>query len=41
MPFLTSCIFHDVAKQLGEIIKLRVDNAKDPLLDIVVVLESN
>jgi hypothetical protein len=41
MPLLTSCIFHDAAKQLGEIIKLHLDNAKDPLLDTIGILESN
>jgi hypothetical protein len=33
--------FRDAAEQLGEIIKLRLDNTKDPLLDTVGVLESN
>jgi hypothetical protein len=32
---------HDGAEQLGEIIKLLLGNAKDPLLDTVGVLESN
>jgi hypothetical protein len=36
-----NCEFHDAAEQLGEIIKLRLDSAKDPLLDTVCVLESN
>jgi hypothetical protein len=33
--------FHDVAEQLGEVIKLRLGNTKDPLLDTIGVLESN
>jgi hypothetical protein len=33
--------FRDVAEQLGEIIKLCLDNAKDPLLNTVGVLKSN
>jgi hypothetical protein len=41
MHFFTSCVFHDTAEQLGEIIKLRLDSAKDPLLDTIGVLESN
>jgi hypothetical protein len=41
MPVLTSCVLRDVAEQLGEIIKLHLDSAKDPLLDTVGVLESN
>jgi hypothetical protein len=41
MPLLTSCVFRDAAEQLGEIIKLCLDSAKDPLLDTVGVLESN
>jgi hypothetical protein len=36
-----NCEFHDATKQLGEIIKLHLDSAKDPLLDTVDVLESN
>jgi hypothetical protein len=39
-PWLT-CIFCDAAEQLGEIIKLRLDSAKDPLLDTVDILELN
>jgi hypothetical protein len=39
-PWLT-CIFCDAAKQLGGIIKLHLDSAKDPLLDTVDILESN
>jgi hypothetical protein len=39
--FFTSCVLRDAAEQLGEIIKLCMDSAKDPLLDIVGVLESN
>jgi hypothetical protein len=39
--FLLTCDFRDPAEQLGEIIKLHLDSAKDPLLDIVSVLESN
>jgi hypothetical protein len=39
--FFTSCVFRDAAEQLGEIIKLCLDSAKDPLLDTVGVLESN
>jgi hypothetical protein len=33
--------FCDAVEQLGEIIKLRLDNTKDPLLYTVGVLESN
>jgi hypothetical protein len=33
--------FHNAVEQLGEIIKLCLDCAKDPLLDTVGVLESN
>jgi hypothetical protein len=39
--FLTNCVSHDAVEQLGEIIKLRLDSTKDPLLDTVGVLESN
>jgi hypothetical protein len=39
--FLTSCALCDTAEQLGEIMKLSLDNPKDPLLDTVGVLESN
>jgi hypothetical protein len=41
MRFLLVCAFRDAAEQLGEIIKLHLDNTKDPLLDTVGVLESN
>jgi hypothetical protein len=41
MPLLTSCVLHDAAEQLGEIIKLLLDSMKDPLLDTVGILESN
>jgi hypothetical protein len=46
-PYLSTCtfllvvFFCDAAEQLGEIIKLRLDSAKDLLLDNVGVLESN
>jgi hypothetical protein len=33
--------FRDVAEQLGEVMKLRLECTKDPLLDSVDVLESN
>jgi Flp pilus assembly protein TadB len=33
--------FRDAAEQLGEVMKLRLECAKDPLLDSVDVLESN
>jgi hypothetical protein len=36
-----NCECRDAAEQLGEIIKLCLDSAKDPLLDTVGVLESN
>jgi hypothetical protein len=39
--FLLVVFFRDAVEQLGEIIKLRLDIAKDPLLDTVGVLESN
>jgi hypothetical protein len=39
--FLISCDFYDAAEQLGEIIKLCLNNIKDPLLDTVGILESN
>jgi hypothetical protein len=41
MPVLTSCVSHNAAEQLVEIIKLRLESAKDPLLDTIGVLESN
>jgi hypothetical protein len=31
----------DVAEQLGEVMKLHLEGAKDPLLDSVDILESN
>jgi hypothetical protein len=34
-------LFRDAAEQLGEVIKLRVGAAKEPLLDVIGVLESN
>jgi hypothetical protein len=41
-PVLTLIVnFYDAAEQLGDIIKLHLDSAKDPLLDTVGVLESN
>jgi hypothetical protein len=39
--FNFNCEFCGAAEQLGEIIKLWLDSAKDPLLDTVGVLESN
>jgi hypothetical protein len=33
--------FCDAAEKLGEVWKLRLESAKDPLLDAVEVLESN
>jgi hypothetical protein len=33
--------FRDAAKKLGEIMKLHLESAKDPLLDSVDVFESN
>jgi hypothetical protein len=33
--------FCDAAEKLGEVWKLRLESAKDPLLDVVEVLESN
>jgi hypothetical protein len=36
-----NCEFHGATEQLGEIIKLHLDSAKDPLQDTVGVLESN
>jgi hypothetical protein len=38
---LSYLYFHDVAEHLGEVMKLRLECAKDPLLDSVDVLESN
>jgi hypothetical protein len=34
-------LFHDATEQLGEVIRLRAGEAKDPLLDVVGLLESN
>jgi hypothetical protein len=41
MLFLGYLYFCDAAEQLGEVWKLRLESAKDPLLDAVEVLESN
>jgi hypothetical protein len=41
MLFLAYFYFRDAAEQLGEVWKLRLESAKDPLLDSVDVLESN
>jgi hypothetical protein len=38
---LAYLFFHDAAEQLGEVMKLRLECAKDPLLDSFDVLESN
>jgi hypothetical protein len=38
LAYLSFC---DAADQLGEVTKLRLESAKDPLLDSVEVLESN
>jgi hypothetical protein len=38
---LAYLFFHDAAEQLGEVMKLRLECAKDPLLDSVDVLELN
>jgi hypothetical protein len=41
MLFLAYLYFCDAAEQLGDIWKLLLKSAKDPLLDSVDVLESN
>jgi hypothetical protein len=41
MLFLAYLYFCDAAEQLGEVWKLRLESAKDPLLDSVDILESN
>jgi hypothetical protein len=41
MLLLAYLYFHDAAEQLGEVMKLCLECAKDPLLDPVDVLESN
>jgi hypothetical protein len=38
---LAYLFFHDAADQLGEVMKLHLECAKDPLLDSVDFLESN
>jgi hypothetical protein len=41
IPLLAYLYSRDAAKQLGEVRKLRLECAKDPLLDSIDVLESN
>jgi hypothetical protein len=41
MLLLTYLYFWDAAEKLGEVLKLWQESAKDPLLDVVEVLESN
>jgi hypothetical protein len=41
MLFLAYLYFRDAAKQLGEVWKLWLKSATNPLLDLVDVLESN
>jgi hypothetical protein len=41
MLILIYLYFYDAAEKLGEVWKLRQGSAKDPLLDVVDVLESN
>jgi hypothetical protein len=41
MHFLAYLYFCDAVEQFGEVWKLRLESAKDPLLDSVDVLESN
>jgi hypothetical protein len=41
MLFLAYLYFREVVEQLGEVWKLQLESAKDPLLDSVDVLESN
>jgi hypothetical protein len=41
MLLLAYLCFHDAAEQLGEVMKLRLECEKDPLLDSVDVLDSN
>jgi hypothetical protein len=41
MLLLAYLYFHDAAEQIGEVMKLRLECAKDPLLDSIDVLESN
>jgi hypothetical protein len=41
MIFLAYLYSRDAAEQLGEVWKLRLESAKDPLLDSVGILESN
>jgi hypothetical protein len=41
MLLLAYLCFHDAAEQLGEVMKLRLECEKDPLLDLVDVLDLN
>jgi hypothetical protein len=41
MLSLAYLCFYDAAEKLGEVWKLQLESAKDPLLDSVDVLESN